>query len=53
MTIKNGKCHLLKMARSPLYSHGNKIRKEPGTSFRLYYRAKNMTEMFAIQHTSI
>ena len=32
-TIKNGKCQLLKMARS-LYCHFSKITKETGTSFQ-------------------
>ena len=44
-TIKNGQILL--------YCHFNKIIKEPGTSFQLQHLAKNMLEMFIIQHTSI
>ena len=44
-TIKNGQILL--------YCHFNKIIKEPGVVSSLQHSAKNMSEMFAIQHTSI
>ena len=44
-TFKN--CQIL------LYCHFNKIMKEPETISKLHHSAKNMLEMFVIQHTSI
>ena len=36
-----------------LYCHFNKIIKEPWTSFQSLASAKNILEMFVMQHTSI